>query len=147
MTNWAALLPLGHAPHAMQPRRVRALELMARHNQLAVVGAALGVSGERCRQILRMALRDFVRHVDLDTLLDSRRDEARVKMALRATRRRLWWQGWRRAGLRDTLAAGRENPDYGADPVQDLIGWLKREARRRAGVAEQSSATEPSRIP
>lgn len=132
MANWAALLPLGHAPYAMQPRRVRALELMARHNQLAVVGAALGVSGERCRQILRVALRDFVRHVDLDTLLDSRRDEARVKVALHATRRRLRWQGWRKAGLRDSLAAGRDHPDHGADPVQELIDWLKREARRSA---------------
>lgn len=144
MTSWASLLPLGHAPYAMQPRRVRALELMARYGRLVDVGAALGVSGERCRQILRIALRDFVRHVDLDTLLDSRRDEARVKMALRATRRRLDWQGWRRSGSYDSLAAGRGHPDYGADPVQDLIDWLKREARRRS---EQSSVAEPSRIP
>lgn len=120
--TWAAILPLDTDGicDAVSPQGEAILRALAAGTPLREIGARHGISRERTRQLATRALSRIVcSAAAIDALPAVSRPEARVKLALKATRRRM---------LRNMRS---RHIDYDPEVMPDLIAWLKAEAVRQ----------------
>ena len=119
--GWAAALPLDLFAEVVTPRQALILGRIANGETLRDIGEALDISGQRVRDIAKAAILAIGRSPVVDDLPFASRSKARLKVALRAARRRLHGARHRLRWL---------PPEDPGTVAQDLIDWLKREVER-----------------